>query len=161
MKPLIRPPWDATPPVAVRLPVEGAVPVLAVSPAVDGAIACVAAWTQAREIYAVTPDPLATTGLQPLGPFDPPGDLVATEAQLRSHDGAMVPMPIVHQQGIKPDGSNPAMLIGYGAYGIACTGHLIAQQRTAAATATATATATASRSSSASGGSQIEAKYLL
>ncbi len=39
----------------------------------------------------------------------------------------MVPMPIVHQQGIKPDGSNPAMLIGTGAYGIACTGYLIAR----------------------------------
>ncbi len=72
-------------------------------------------------------DPLAATGLSPLGPFDASSNRVATEAQLRSHDGAMVPMPIVHQQGIKPDGSNPAMLIGTGAYGIACTGYLIAR----------------------------------
>ena len=60
---LMRLPWDATSPVEVRFPVEVAVQVLAVSPAVDGVIAGVAAWTRAREIGAVTPDPVATTGL--------------------------------------------------------------------------------------------------
>ena len=118
LKRLMRLAWDAPTPVEVRFPVEGAVQVLAVSPAVDGVIAGVAAWTRAREIYAVTPDKVANTGLQPLGPFDAPGDLVSTEVQVRSHDGAMVPMSIVHKQGIKLDGNNPAMLIGYGAYGI-------------------------------------------
>ena len=118
LKRLMRLPWDATSPVEVRFPVEGAVQVLAVSPAVDGVIAGVAAWTRAREIYAVTPGAVANTGLQPLGPFDAPSDLVATEVQVRSHDGAMVPMSIVHKQGIKLDGNNPAMLIGYGAYGV-------------------------------------------
>ena len=63
LKRLIRLPWDATSPVEVRIPVDGAVQVLAVSPAVDGVIAGVAAWTQAREMYAATPDPLAATGL--------------------------------------------------------------------------------------------------
>jgi len=118
LKRLMRMPWNAKSPVEVRFPVEGAVQVLGVSPDVDGVIAAVGAWTRAREIYAVAPDKVTNTGLQPLGPFDAPVDLVSIEVRVRSHDGAMVPMSIVHKRGIKLDGNNPAMLIGYGSYGI-------------------------------------------
>jgi prolyl oligopeptidase len=61
---------------------------------------------------------VANTGLQPLGRFDAPDDLVATEVKVKSHDGAMVPLSIVHKRSVKLDGSNPALLVGYGSYGI-------------------------------------------
>jgi prolyl oligopeptidase len=79
----------------------------------------VAAWTRAPEIYAVSPDgSVANTGLQPLGKYDAPDDLVATEVKVKSHDGAMVPLSIVHKRSVKLDGTNPALMVGYGSYGI-------------------------------------------
>jgi prolyl oligopeptidase len=58
------------------------------------------------------------TGLQPLGPFDAPTDLVATEVRVKSHDGAMVPLSIIHKKTVVLDGNNPTLLYGYGSYGI-------------------------------------------
>ena len=88
-------------------------------PDADGAIIALAAWTRAREIYRVDGSGnVVNTGLQPLGPFDAPSDLTATEVLVRSHDGAMVPLSIVHKRGVKLDGTNPTLLYGYGAYGI-------------------------------------------
>ena len=49
------------------------------------------------------------------GPFDAPADLVTTEVKVKSHDGAMVPLSIIHRKGVKLDGSNPTLLYGYGA----------------------------------------------
>jgi len=43
---------------------------------------------------------------------------VATEVNVRSHDGAMVPLSIIHKKGVKLDGTNPTLLYAYGAYGI-------------------------------------------
>jgi prolyl oligopeptidase len=43
---------------------------------------------------------------------------VTTEVKVKSHDGAMVPLSIIHRSDTKLDGSNPALLYGYGAYGI-------------------------------------------
>ncbi len=78
-----------------------------------------AAWTRAREIYAVdAAGKVANTGLQPLGPFDAPTDYVTTEVKVKSHDGALVPLSIIHRKDLKLDGANPALLYGYGSYGI-------------------------------------------
>ena len=103
----------------VKFPVQGAVNIYSTRADLDGAIVGVTAWTQALQIYAVARDGRVTnTGLQPLGKYDAPPDLVAIEVKARSHDGAMVPLSIVHKKGVKLDGSNPALLVGYGAYGI-------------------------------------------
>ena len=119
VKRLQRLPWGAKTALEVRFPTEGTATILSAATDVDGVIAGVAAWTRALEIHAVAADgSVLNTGLQPLGPFDAPTDLVASEVKVRSHDGAMVPMSIVHKKGIKLDGRNPAMLIGYGSYGI-------------------------------------------
>lgn len=119
VKRLQRLPWGAKTALEVRFPNEGTASILSGATDVDGVIAGLAAWTRALEIHAVAADGrVLNTGLQPLGPFDAPTDLVASEVKVRSHDGAMVPMSIVHKKGIKLDGRNPAMLIGYGAYGV-------------------------------------------
>jgi prolyl oligopeptidase len=103
----------------VKLPIEGAVGIMSASPVIDGAVVNLAAWTRAREIFAVdAAGKVTNTGLQPLGRFDAPADLVATEVRVKSHDGAMVPLSIVHKKGLLLDGNNPLLLTGYGAYGI-------------------------------------------
>lgn len=62
-------------------------------------------------------------------------DVEVTDVLVTSHDGAMVPMTILHKKGLKKDASadsatgarpgfgHPTLLIGYGAYGISQTAH--------------------------------------
>lgn len=119
LKRLKRIKWGAASAEEVKLPVEGAAQILSAHTDLAGAIVGVAGWTRALQIHAVAADGgVRNTGLQPLGPFDAPADLVATEVKVRSHDGAMVPLSIVHKRGIPLDGNNPALLFGYGSYGI-------------------------------------------
>lgn len=49
----------------------------------------------------------------------PPGmpALEVSEVLVTSHDGAKVPLAVIHRKGLALDGSNPTLLIGYGAYG--------------------------------------------
>ncbi|HZF81086.1 MAG TPA: prolyl oligopeptidase family serine peptidase, partial [Rubrivivax sp.] len=112
---------DGAAPVEVPLPVAGAFSLTNTSARADqpGVIIDLESWTRARQIYAVAPDgKVSNTGLQPAGPYDAPADVVATEVMVKSHDGAMVPMSIIHKQGTPLDGSNPTILYGYASYGI-------------------------------------------
>ena len=119
VKRLKRLPWGAKDASEIKLPLEGAASLLSASPIVPGAIVSLAAWTRAREIYAVDAEgKTVNTKLQPLGKYDAPDGLVTTEVKVKSHDGAMVPLSIIHRSDTKLDGSNPALLYGYGAYGI-------------------------------------------
>ena len=45
-------------------------------------------------------------------------ELEVSEVTVPSFDGAPVPLAIVHRKGLVLDGSNPTLLIGYGAYGL-------------------------------------------
>jgi prolyl oligopeptidase len=49
------------------------------------------------------------------------GDAEAAREFATSQDGTRVPVNIIHRRGIKLDGSNPTLLIGYGGYGISMT----------------------------------------
>ena len=81
------------------------------------------AWTRFGGFYAFDPrtGKVTDTRLQPQGTYDNPTDLVATEVKVKSHDGTMVPLSIVHKKGLKLDGTNPTIVFGYGAYGISTT----------------------------------------
>nr|WP_027577499.1 S9 family peptidase [Bradyrhizobium sp. WSM1743] len=46
-------------------------------------------------------------------------DYVTTRIMAKSHDGAEVPVSILHRRGLKLDGSAPLLLYGYGSYGMA------------------------------------------
>ncbi len=119
LKRLMRRTWGASGAVDVALPREGAVHLSAWQPERDGVIFGLTAWTRALEIYALNrAGKVANTGLQPLGQYDAPQGLVAAEVKVKSHDGALVPLSIVHRADIKLDGSNPVLLSGYGSYGI-------------------------------------------
>lgn len=47
-----------------------------------------------------------------------PADYVTRRIFATAADGAEVPVSILHRKGLKPDGSAPCLLYGYGAYGI-------------------------------------------
>jgi prolyl oligopeptidase len=116
---LLRLDYGSAQPVEVKLPLLGSFSMMAARPNLPGLLLNLQGWTQARQIYAVSPlGSVTNTGLQPAGPFDHPKDVVATEVVVRSHDGAMVPMSIIHRRGTKLDGNNPTLLYGYGSYGI-------------------------------------------
>jgi prolyl oligopeptidase len=103
----------------VALPFEGSLSIVARDPRCDGVLLGAATWTKALQIYAYDPRTrkITNTGLQPLGQFDAPDDLESVEVKAMSHDGTMIPLSIVYRRGIKLDGSNPTLLMGYGAYG--------------------------------------------
>ncbi len=107
-------------PEEVPLPYPGTVEVSAADPRMPGALVQLMGWTRNFQyyLYDAARRQLQLTGLQPLGKFDAPEDLVATEALVRSHDGVEVPLSIIHRKGMQLDGRNPAILYGYGAYGI-------------------------------------------
>ncbi len=103
----------------VPLPLLGTVSLASARPDLPGLLIELEGWTRARQIYAVAPSgDVANTGLQPSGPYDAPSDIETEEVMVKSHDGVMVPMSIMHKVGVKLDGSNPTMLYGYASYGI-------------------------------------------
>lgn len=57
------------------------------------------------------------TDLRPQGKYSRPGNIVVEETAVTSHDGASVPLSIIYDKSIRRDGSNPAILVAYGAYG--------------------------------------------
>jgi prolyl oligopeptidase len=110
-------------PAVVKLPFDADIAGLATDVRVSGVIYEASAWTRFGGFYSYNPrtGKVTDTGLQPQGPYDNPADLVATEVKVKSHDGTLVPLSIVHKKGLKLDGTNPTIVYGYGAYGISTT----------------------------------------
>ena len=110
----------------VALPVQGSFRLAAdeslasaADPRFPGLVLELQGWTRARQIYLVSADgAVSNSGLQPQGPYDAPTDIVATEVKVTSHDGALVPLSIIHRKGVALDGRNPTLLYGYASYGI-------------------------------------------
>ncbi len=105
---------------SVPLPFAGAVSVAASDQRLPGVLLDMTSWTKADKVYAYDPGTGQTTDtkLQPVGPFDDPTDIESVEVKAPSYDGTMIPLSIIYKRGIKLDGSNPALMMGYGAYGI-------------------------------------------
>jgi len=110
-------------PQQVALPFIGDLDGLVTDQRLPGAVFSLGGWTRFGGYFEYQPaaSKVVDTGLQPQGKFDNPGTLVATEVQVKSHDGTLVPLSIVHKKGLKLDGTNPTIVYGYGAYGISQT----------------------------------------
>jgi prolyl oligopeptidase len=120
---VLRVPYGPKPKVEeVALPFKGTVDV-ETDPRLPGALLGLTSWTKAYRIYAYNSQTgrVTDTKLQPAGPDDNPSNVESEEVKVRSYDGTMVPLSIVHPKGMKLDGSNPTWLRGYGAYGITIT----------------------------------------
>ena len=105
-------------PRELALPVAGSFEMTGADPRLPGVLLSLQGWTRGLQIFEAGAHGLTNTGLQPRGRYDALTDYVATEVLVPSHDGARVPLSILHRRGLKLDGSAPALLWGYAAYGI-------------------------------------------
>lgn len=92
---------------------------ISVTPTEPGALIHAASWTTSMRWlkYDAKTKGVSDTGIQPPIPVDT-SNYTADEVKAKSADGTMVPVSVIHAKNIQMDGSHPAHLIGYGAYGI-------------------------------------------
>ena len=116
---LRRLPYNGTAIQPVKLPFDGAIQSLITNPTEPGAWLELTSWTKSPEWVALdaASTNLTDTGLVAPSPVDY-SQIESEEVKVPSTGGTMVPLSIVHQHGIKLDGSHPTWLEGYGAYGI-------------------------------------------
>jgi prolyl oligopeptidase len=103
----------------IALPYDGAVDSLSTDPRDPGAIFSYEGWVHSRawNYYDPKAGKIIDTGILPPSPVDASA-YASEEVTAKSYDGTEVPLSIVHRKDIKLDGSNPALIWGYGAYGI-------------------------------------------
>lgn len=117
---LLRAPYGGSKPEPASLPVQGTLRIFGGDPRLTGLLLDLTSWTKAPGIYQYDPETrqVTDTGLEPRGPFDDPAGVEAEEVEASSYDGTLVPLSIIHQKGLKLDGSHPTLIRGYGAYAI-------------------------------------------
>jgi prolyl oligopeptidase len=102
----------------VALPYAGAIDELDTDDRADGAVFDLQGWTHSPLWFALAPNgSIADTGLRKISPVDY-SSITAEEVNATSADGTQVPLSIVHRADLVLDGSHPALVDGYGAYGI-------------------------------------------
>lgn len=74
-------------------------------------------WTEPPRVLAVAGGAVGDTGIRASRRPEGVPELEVSEVLVESHDGAKVPLAVVHRRGLVRDGGNPTLLIGYGAYG--------------------------------------------
>jgi prolyl oligopeptidase len=114
-------------PQPLKLPYEGAAVISQreldfnislTEPDQDGVLFGLYWFTKPFALYAFDPKTGRSTDtkLVPPIPVDMSG-IDASFVKAKSYDGTMIPMAILHKKDLKRDGSNPTLLLGYGAYG--------------------------------------------
>lgn len=112
-------------PTPVPLPFDGAIGMPPLTPGLvtnglrPGALVLFQSWTNPPLWYSLdaATGRLRDSGLLEPSPVDYSG-ISAEEVRIRGSDGTMVPLSIVYRRNLTRDGSNPTLLVGYGAYGI-------------------------------------------
>ncbi|HTP39476.1 MAG TPA: prolyl oligopeptidase family serine peptidase [Steroidobacteraceae bacterium] len=85
----------------------------------NGVLASAESWTQAQRTFAWAPGmPAREIALRARGSFDSMDDLDISNVEVPSYDGVKVPLTIIARKGLTRDGSHPAIVYGYGAYGL-------------------------------------------
>ncbi len=104
----------------LKLPDNASGYLTAASPGIEGVLIRTNSWTKGSVIYAFNPDDHSyrETDLLPKGKFDDLDGFESVEVKVKSYDGVMVPLSIIYKTGIELNGKNPALINGYGAYGI-------------------------------------------
>jgi prolyl oligopeptidase len=102
----------------LNLPISGTVNGVNAEFRRPGITLSMAGWTTAHLIYSYAPqvNAFTDTRLQPLNPIDM-SSIRAVEAQAKSEDGTMIPLSILYRRDLSLDGTHPALLEAYGAYG--------------------------------------------
>lgn len=104
---------------AVALPFEGSIWNVAANPERRGALLEASSWALSRRVYRydTVSGAVQDTGLQPPSRIDMSG-IESYEVFAPSKDGTLIPLSIIQRKGLKRDGTNPTLLIGYGSYGV-------------------------------------------
>jgi prolyl oligopeptidase len=107
----------------VMLPASGTVDINCPDFRSDQCILFTTSWTQPSTLYDFDAEKNTLTKSIFNADVSYPGfeNLVSEEVEVPGHDGAMIPLSIVHRKDLKRDGSSSAILNGYGAYGISST----------------------------------------
>ena len=100
----------------IRLPYEGAIFELSTDTHQAGALVAMHSWVRPPAYFVADPqqNALIESSLQPRSPIDVSA-FESVEVAARSHKGTMIPLSIVYKRGVKRDGNNPTLLLGYGA----------------------------------------------
>lgn len=86
--------------------------------AFDDVLFSTSTWTQPSRVMLARPGgAVRDTGLRRNRMPQGVPELEVTEVTVPSHDGAAVPLAILHKKGLPRNGANPTLLVGYGAYG--------------------------------------------
>jgi len=102
----------------LKLPMSGTVGGIGADYRRPGITLSMVGWTAPRLIYAYAPASRSfqNTHLQARNPIDMSA-IRSIEVQAKSADGTMVPLSVLYKKGKALDGSHPALLEAYGAYG--------------------------------------------
>jgi prolyl oligopeptidase len=102
----------------LKLPMSGTVGGIGADYRRPGITLSMVGWTAPRLIYAYAPASRSflNTHLQARNPIDMSA-IRSVEVQAKSTDGTMVPLSILYKRGMAFNGSHPALLEAYGAYG--------------------------------------------
>jgi prolyl oligopeptidase len=107
----------------VKLPTAGTVDVDCPDFRTNQCILFAASWIQPTTLYDYNADTDTFTKSIFNTAVTYPGfeNLTTEEVETPGQDGTMIPLSIIHRKDLKLDGSAPAILEGYGAYGISLT----------------------------------------
>jgi prolyl oligopeptidase len=107
----------------VPLPMSGTIGVSCPDWKSDRCLVSITSWTKPVKIYDfdAQKDTFAKSIFNEDVTYPGFDQLVTKEVEVPGHDGAMIPLSIIYQKGIKLDGSNSCIMVGYGAYGISMT----------------------------------------
>jgi prolyl oligopeptidase len=77
-------------------------------------------WTSDRQRYRYMQqnNEFKLENLSTAPEFPEYADLIVEELMIPSYDGVNVPLSLIYKKGLKKDGSNPILILGYGAYGV-------------------------------------------
>jgi prolyl oligopeptidase len=102
----------------VDLPFDGAVTILDAHADVPGIVFSLEGWTHELQVMRAVGTRVTPTDIVKPSPTAIGSDWVSEETNCNGHDGVAVPMSIVYRRGLVKDGSHPALVDGYGGYGL-------------------------------------------
>jgi prolyl oligopeptidase len=107
----------------VQLPASGTVDITCPDFRTDQCIVFTTSWIQPTTLYDFDAEKGTLTKSIFNTDVSYPGfeNLTTEEVEVPGHDGAMIPLSIIHRNDLKRDGTASAILEGYGAYGISNT----------------------------------------
>jgi prolyl oligopeptidase len=110
--------FDGTGGERIPLPTDGTITLMSGNATHEGPVFGLTSWTVSPTIYRYDPASRRVRDMKLRQPY--PADysgIVAEEVKVRSADGTMIPLSIIHRRDLALDGSHPTLLDGYGAYG--------------------------------------------